>query len=140
MLEGGPMARISNFIYCLNSVTNENEANVLGVLSAITPEYIPGAFSFSVFCSILDLSDGPHTIKMQFKNPDEEVLVNIEGMIPYEKQSDSNLPQEYVGINISSILQNVIFKKSGLYKTVVIVDDIECGTYKIFVKGKNEEE
>ena len=34
------MAKISNFIYCLNSITNENEANVLGVLSAITPEYV----------------------------------------------------------------------------------------------------
>lgn len=59
-------------------------------------------------------------------------------MIPYEKPAGSNLPQEQEGINISSVWQNVIFKKSGLYKTIVIVDDIECGTYEIFVKGKNE--
>lgn len=134
------MAKISNFIYCLNSITNENEANIQGVLSAITPEYIPGTFSFSVFCSILDLNNGNHTIKMQFKNPDDEILVNIEGMIPYEKQGNSNLPQEHAGINISSVWQNVVFKNSGLYKTIVIVDDIECGTYEIFVKGKNEVE
>lgn len=43
------MIKISNFIYCLNSVTTEEEANALGVLSAITPEFIPGSFSFSVF-------------------------------------------------------------------------------------------
>lgn len=43
-----------------------------------------------------------------------------------------------MGINISSVWQNVVFKKSGMYKTVVTVDETECGTYKIFVKGKNE--
>lgn len=79
------MAKVSNFLYCLNTITNENEANVLGVLSAITPEYIPGTFSFSVFCSILDLSIGNHIVKMQFKSPNDKILVNIEGMIPYEK-------------------------------------------------------
>ena len=132
------MARVSNFIYCLNTITSENEANVFGVLSAITPEYVPGTFSFSVFCSILDLNVGNHIVKMQFINPDEEVLLDIEGTIPYEEQCNSNLPQEQMGINIGSSWQNVVLKKSGVYKTVVTIDGIECGTYEIFVKGKNE--
>lgn len=132
------MARISNFLYCMNAVTNDNEANILGVLTAITPEYIPGTFSFGVFCSILDLNTGNHSVQMQFISPDEEVLVNIEGVIPCNTENPFNLPPEQVGINISTGWQNVILKKSGLYKTVVKVDGVECGTYDIYVKGKNE--
>lgn len=132
------MARITNFLYCMNAVTNEKEANILGVLSAITPEYIPGTFSFGVFCSILDLQKGTHVIKMQFKNPDGEVLVDINGLVPCDNINPSNLPQEHLGINISTGWQNVVLKKSGLYKTIVSVDDVECGTYEIYVKGKNE--
>lgn len=56
------MTQVKNFIYCLNSNTNEVEANAIGVLSAITPEYIPGTFSFSILCSIVDLEDGNHNI------------------------------------------------------------------------------
>ena len=59
---GKNMAQVKNFIYCLNSNTNEVEANAIVVLSAITPEYIPGTFSFSIFCSIVDLEDGNHNI------------------------------------------------------------------------------
>lgn len=134
------MAKVSNFIYCMNSLTSDTEANVMGVLSAITPEYIPGTFSFSVFCSILDLEEDIHTLNMKFITPDGEEIVNIEGTIPYKPNLENNLPKEYVGVNISSNWQNVVFKKSGLYKTLVTLDGIDCGTYEIFVKGKNEVE
>lgn len=133
------MIKISNFIYCLNSVTTEEEANALGVLSAITPEFIPGSFSFSVLCSILGLEDGNHNIKMQFFSPSGETLVNVDGVIPYERKTDNNLPVDQIGINISTVWQNVTFKESGIYKTIVTVDDVEYGTYEIFVKGKNED-
>lgn len=132
------MVRVSNFIYCLNSVTSDAEANAFGVLSAITPDFVPGSFSFSVLCSILGLEDGNHSIKMQFIAPDGEILVNIDGIIPYERKTDNNLPAEQIGINISTVWQNVTFKQSGMYKTIVTVDNSECGTYEIFVKGKNE--
>ena len=132
------VVRIANFTYCMNAVTGENEANILGVLSAITPEYIPGTFSFAVFCSILDLSNGNHAIQMQFVNPDNEVLVNIDGVVPCDNTNPFNLPSNCVGINISTCWQNVVLKKSGMYKTIVTVDNIECGAYEIYVKGKNE--
>lgn len=133
------MARISNFIYCLNSIASDTEANAYGILSAITPDFVPGSFSFSVLCSILGLENGNHSIKMQFIAPDEEVLVDINGVIPYERKTDNNLPEDQIGLNISTAWQNVTFKCSGMYTTVVKIDDIDCGSYHIFVKGKNED-
>jgi hypothetical protein len=133
------MARITNFIYCMSANTSDIEANALGILSAITPEYVPGSFSFSVLCSIVDIENGTHNIAMKFLNPSGDILVNIDCSVPYEKISETNLPNEYLGINISSNWQNVVLKESGLYKTVVNVDGEECGTYEIYVKGKNEE-
>lgn len=134
------MAHVNNFIYCLNSNTNEVEANALGVLSAITPEYVPGTFSFSILCSILDLEEGNHDISIQFIDPSEDVLVNIEGTTTYKKTKDTNLPKEYLGINISSNWQNVVLKESGVYYSRVAIDGENCGKFEIYVKGKNEGE
>ena len=133
------MAKISNFIYCLNSTASDNEANAMGVVSALTPDYLPGAYSFSILCSILDLEEGLHRINFKFKTPEDVTLVEVEGEIPYELEENSNLPRQYVGINIISDWQNVVFEKSGLYKTVVSIDGVESGIYEIFVKGKNED-
>ena len=108
------MARINNFIYCMNSITADTESNALGIISAITPDYIPGAFSFSIFCSILDLEEGMHTINMQFINPKEEIIANLEGPIPYEENQEIDIPQKYRGINISSNWQNVLLKEVHL--------------------------
>ena len=132
------MARISNFVYCLNATASGMEANAMGILSAITPDYIPGAFSFSVFCSIVDLEDGNPNIKMQFYSPDNKILANLEGAIPYAKPEDVNLPKEHVGVNIACMLQNILLEKSGMYRMDVTVDGMFCGSYEIFVKGKNE--
>ena len=132
------MAKVSNFIYCMNSDTSDIEANAFGVISAITPDYVPGAFSFSVLCSILDLENGNHSVRMRFINPKETVLVDVKIEVPYEEKKEVNLPKQYKGVNISSRWQNVLLEESGLYKTSVQVDDVDCGTFEIYVKGKNE--
>lgn len=132
------MAKVTNFIYCLNSNTSDVEANALGVLTALTPDYIPGAFSFSVLCSILDVDNGNHNVNMQFVNPAGKVIVDIQGIVPYDFNCANNLPKEYSGINISSNWQNVLLETSGLYKTIVRWDGEECGTFEIYVRGKNE--
>lgn len=133
------MPKISNFIYCLNAITSEMETNAIGVLSAITPEYVPGAFSFSILCSVMDLEEGNHNVSMKFMAPSGKILVDIDAIIPYEKNTMSNLPKEHIGINISTNLQNVVFESAGMYRTEVSIDGIHCGIYEIYVKGKNEE-
>ena len=48
------------------------------------------------------------------------------------------LPEEHMGINVAAGLQNIDFKKSGLYSTQVLVDGNDMGEFKIYAKGKNE--
>ena len=48
------MAKISGFVYCLNAerITapdgKSEMTNAVGIVSTIMPEYVPGAFSFSI--------------------------------------------------------------------------------------------
>lgn len=44
-------------------------------------------------------------------------------IVQYKKDENSNLPDEEVGINVA--VQNVNFKKAGLYSTEVIVE-VDC--------------
>lgn len=134
------MAKISNIIYCLNTTNQENNGglNANGIISAITPDYVPGAFSFSVIVTILDIETSVHVLDAMFIAPDGEKLVNIKGANIPQDVNMSNLPKAYRGINISMDWQNIVFKTSGIYKLIVKFDGEDLGTHLVFVKGKNE--
>lgn len=40
------MPNIMNFVFCLSSNNSNETNNINGVLCAITPEYVPGLYSF----------------------------------------------------------------------------------------------
>lgn len=133
------MAEIKNFVYCLNINTVEGRTDIVGLLNAMTPEYIPGLFSFSISFALLNITEGEHSLIVKFKDPDKEVIAGIDNaMVSYKKDENSNLPDAQMGINVAAGLQNVNFKKSGLYSTEVILDGTSIGEYYIFAKGKNE--
>lgn len=133
------MAEIKNFVYCLNINTVEGRTDIVGLLNAMTPEYIPGLFSFSISFTLLNITEGEHFLIVKFKDPDKEVIAGIDNaIVTYKKDENSNLPEEQMGINIAAGLQNINFKKSGLYSTEVILDGTSVGEYYIFAKGKNE--
>ena len=133
------MVKIKNFVYCLNINTVEGRNDIVGLLNVITPEYIPGLFSFSISFALLNIAEGKHSLIVKFKDPDKEVIAEIDNaMVSYEKDANSNLPDEQMGINVAAGLQNVNFRKSGLYSTEVTLDGISIGEYYIFAKGKNE--
>lgn len=133
------MPIIKNFLYCLNSDNTPGKNNVMGVLSTISPEYIPGLFSFAVNFSILDLSEGQHTFSLKFKNPSGKIINEIPNQdITYEKDPSSNLPDEYLGLTIGVGMQNVELETSGLYCTDIFLDDKLLGSYDIYIKGKKE--
>lgn len=133
------MAEVKNFIYCLNVNTVDGRTDIVGVLNAMTPEYIPGLFSFSISFMLLGISEGDHSLIVKFKNPDNEVIAGIDNaIVPYKKDENSNLPDEQMGINVAAGLQNVDFKKSGMYSTEILLDGTRVGEYHIFAKGKNE--
>lgn len=134
------MAKVDNILFCLKSVSAGNQgvsANV--ILSAITPEYIPGLFSFSVIVSLLDLDcNGMHTFSVEFVDPNGNKIVNIDKQQLPIKEEESNLPNEYKGINIAMDWNNVVFKTSGLYSIVIYYDDEKIASKTIYAKGKNE--
>ncbi len=133
------MAEIKNFLYCLNINTFEGRTDIIGLLNAMAPEYIPGLFSFSINFTLSNITEGEHSLIVKFKDPDKEVIAGIDNaIVSYKKDENSNLPDEQMGINVAAGLQNVNFKKSGLYSTEVMLDGTSIGEYYIFAKGKNE--
>lgn len=135
------MARVHDIIFCMRTLNAGEGVTLNTVLSAITPEYVPGLFSFSIFISLLDISnEGEHTFSIEFIAPNGEKVVEIENQVlPIEiLDGNGNLPNEYKGINIAMDWNNVNFKCDGLYTIKVYYDRSEAGEKKIYVKGKNE--
>lgn len=135
------MARVDNIIFCLRAI-NSGEQGVSAsiILNAITPEYIPGLFTFSVIISLLDIErGGEHNISIAFIDPDGGKVVDIENQpLPVVMLNEGNLPDQYKGINIVMDWNNIDLKVSGLYTIEILYDGIKIGGKSIYVKGKNE--
>ena len=133
------MPSISNFLFCLSTNNSNGTNNVNGVLCAITPEYVPGLYSFGVNFSILNLSEGTHSLCLKFKDSYETCIASVgETAVNYTKDPNSNLPDEYLGVNIAANFQNVDIKHSGMYHMDIIFDGCSLEIFEIYVKGKNE--
>lgn len=133
------MARISDIIFCLRATnTDEQGACAMTVLTALSPEYIPGLFTFSVIITVLDIEpEKEHDITIDFISPTNEKVVHIESQIPHI-EDNSNLPQEHKGLNLAMDWNNINLKVSGLYNIQVAFDGILLQEKSIYVKGKNE--
>lgn len=133
------MAKLTDLIFCLRASNVQGEGvSADNILSAITPEYIPGLFTFSVIAIILDIDlSKKHKLLIDFCDPEESIVAHVEGELP-EVETESNLPEEYKGVNIALDWNNVNFKRSGLYKITVSIDESIIGEKFIYVKGKNE--
>lgn len=133
------MTRVSDIIICMKATNVEGEGvTAMNVLSAITPEYVPGLFTFSVVAIILDLDlKVGHQLSVDFKDPEGEITVHVDGELP-PTESQSNLPSEHLGMNIAMDWNNVNFKRSGIYTLSITIDGVLLGEKNIFVKGKNE--
>lgn len=138
------MARLGNFIYCLNAervpaVNGKGDTiNAMGVLSALTLEFMPGTFSFSIIFSVLD-ADASQRNEIQIIFSKEDTVLIDSGVIsipPIESTDNYDLPKEYKGLNMSMDFRNVIFKEEGLYQTKVMFNGQEVGINEIYVKGK----
>ena len=138
------MAELKNFIYCLNAERIQtpdgkgDTINAMGVVSALTPEFVPGAFSFAIIFSILDLNiNEDNKIQIIFKSKDGKELVNTgEIKLPLLPENDTNLPKEYSGLNMSMDFRNVVFEEEGVYTTQVIFNDVQLSDCSIYVKGR----
>lgn len=133
------MAYISDVIFCLRATNIEGQGACANtILTALTPEYIPGLFTFSVVITLLDVDSSiEHKLVVDFLNPSEESTVHIESPLP-SMEENSNLPKKYKGITIAMDWNNVNLKVSGEYTIRISIDDTVLKEKKIYVKGKNE--
>ena len=132
------MAVLKNFIYCLRTDQNlDGIVNVEGVMSVLQPEYVPGMFSFSIFFTLLGLSRGSHSLRVEFRNPNGEVVTSVEEKnLEYFPPETDELPAEQSGLNIVIQMQNVVMRTNGMYNTTVQLDDTDLGEFEIYVKGR----
>lgn len=133
------MAKLSDLLICMKAVNEEGEGlTAVNILSAITPEYVPGLFTFSVIAIVLELDlNREHNFSAYFKNPNGDETVHIDSILP-SSEVQSNLPPEQLGLNIAMEWNNVDFKCGGLYTLEIWIDGELLGKKQIFVKGQNE--
>ena len=77
------MANVSDVIFCLRATNIEGQgACATTILTALTPEYIPGLFTFSVIITLLDIdSSSGHQLMVDFVSPADENVVHVDGSI-----------------------------------------------------------
>lgn len=131
------MAVLNNLIYCMQA-QNAGVLSAINIVGSLTPEYIPGLYSFSIVALVYDLNSDPkHSIKIEIKDPDGSSIAIASGDVNSQK-IDTNLSKEHYGLNIALNLNNVEFKKEGLYNTEVFFDGSLIGNKEVYVKGKNQ--
>lgn len=142
------MASLANFLYCLNAErVDENggtgsNINALGILATITPEYVPGAFSFSIIFTVLDIdiTKTDNTVQVKFcREHDGKALIDS-GILQMPSMSDDgiDLPKEYRGLNMSMDCRNVVFETEGIYTAQIYFNGEFLGEKQIYVKGKRK--
>lgn len=136
--------KVTTFIYCLGTTNMGGEnppINAMGVLQALTPEFIPSTFSFSVIVGIKGMEvSSNHVLDLIFKDAEGHNLVEAKNISILSEQlqgGDLNLPENERGIMIGLDLRNVVFKKEGLYSTTVMLDGKILGVYDIYAKAKH---
>ncbi len=135
------MVEVANVIICLRATSQMGGVSANYILQALNPEYVPGLFSFSVIISLINIEyRSQHFISVSLLDPEKKEVASIgKTELPSKPIKPSNLPEEYIGVNVSMDWNNINFKCSGDYSLVIKYDDQEIMTKKIFVKGKNEE-
>lgn len=141
------MARLFSFMYCLNAERQQpptNSINAIGVLSTFKPDYVPGAFSFSIIFSILGLDmSTDNTVRITFSKRDALKPLVDTGNISLssnELNKDAHsalIPEEYQGVDFTLDFRNVVFKENGVYVTTVYLNGDALGEQDIYVSGLN---
>ena len=70
------MARLENVIFCLTATRSSNQISANNIMAVLTPEYIPGLFSFSVILTVLDVEpNSKHMIYVKFIDQHQDCLL-----------------------------------------------------------------
>ena len=134
--------KILTFLYCLHTGKQKENGPIdaFGILPFLSPEFVPGMYSFSVVFGVVGIQeDKNHILGLQFKDPQGKVLIdapNVSIQAGTFKNGDNRLPAEATSIMLSMDLQNIVFETEGMYMTSVSFDGKHLGDFEIYVKGK----
>lgn len=125
------MASVSNFLYCINVQRVPNpqgkgeSINAIGITSVLTLDYLPGPFSFSIFFSLLDVDEGTNRIKVVFKDPNGEEIMNSGDLDipPLPDDVRNTVPKNFTEYQLSMDLRNIVLKKEGEYVAELYYND-----------------
>ena len=141
---GERMAKVSYFLYCANidrkTIPGGGEIVSLdNPLATITPEFVPGMFSFSIAFSVLgvNVSDTNNTLRLQIVDEAGVAVVDT-GDFPMAPlpPDETEVPDEHKGYNFSMDFRNVVFTHNGLYSTKIFFNKSEISEHPIYVCGK----
>ena len=128
--------RIADIIFCKAATSSPDKGMCAnGIITSITPDSIPGRFSFAVVTTFLGIdTEKPHRIKVELFCGDT-VTASVEGPMPIVHDKTS-LPPEYKGLNLKMDWNRVNFRTEGEYTLTIDVDGERLGEKKILVKAK----
>ena len=139
-------AKVAYFMYCSSverKVFPGGNDIVCAVepLSCLTPEYVPGVFSFSIVFSIIgiDVTKDSNTIRLAMYDANENIVFDssIIQLPPFPSEED-NIPKDFKGINMSMDLKNVNFVADGVYYSRIECNGVVLSEHSIYVGGKKK--
>ncbi len=136
------MACLKSFLYCegvnMEITPNGPKPHLVGPLITLSPMFIPGMFSFSIFMHIGEEDiKGMKTFRVVFKKKDSiEAIVDTGNQnLQSPEEKEITLPEEARGFMINMDFRNVVIKEEGLYVSEVYYNDEKIGESIIYAKA-----
>jgi hypothetical protein len=119
------------------NVELEPKMHIVAPILFFNPEYVPGLYSFSVACGLLEINTTKdHTVRLVFtKEGENETLVET-GELPVVLANPDGKNDSSGALLFSIDFRNVALKSIGNYKTDVFIDKELIGSCPIEVRKK----
>ena len=131
------VAYISSFVYCDNiqqgtTADNKPMTHILNPLQVLSPDSLPGNFSFSIMCNISGFdAEQENVFNLQFISPIGEVIQNtgdIPIKLPVEVLAQQKKPN---AMQMCMDFRNVVIREYGEHVTVIRMNDDVIGEFRI---------
>lgn len=131
------MATISSFMLCESSQNLPNGKGgivqqLIGPITALRPQFIPGNYSFSVSVGVVGIDmQKENSMRFVLKAPSGTLLNDLgEAPLPVAAP-DNTLPAEYCGFVACIDFRNVVIPEAGIYSLDVYINGELIGTKDI---------
>lgn len=135
------MVKLKTFLYCesinMEPTQNAPKLNLVGPLQVLTPMFIPGMFSFSIFMNISGeevCNSGVFRVVFKKAGSNENIIDTGNQMLP-GVGFGNGIPNEEHGFMINMDFRNVVIREEGLYVSEVYFNNEKVGESGIYAKA-----